>query len=167
MNHMTTPEPSEYKLPKHLIDKEEFHFNDEPEPKDEDYLKLEKEILSMTEITLDRVERYLQNYNEAGTHSESDCDELIDLFDYKLKQLREMKATVEFLTVEDCTVRFKDRIFELKMMFGNCNINCMKHITHLTNMYVYDNIVMYNGHLISFKTQTGEVINQFTITNLN
>lgn len=76
-------------------------------------------------------------------------------------------AKVEFITVEDCTVKFKDRIFELKLMFQNSNIDCMKHITHLTNMYVYDNLVMYKGHLLNFKTQTGDKINKFTITNLN
>lgn len=77
-------------------------------------------------------------------------------------------ANLKILNVKDCTVQFKDRIFELKTLFQNSNVDSwMKHITYLTNMYVYDNLVMYNGHLINFKTQTGETINQFTITYLN
>lgn len=75
-------------------------------------------------------------------------------------------ANLKILNVKDCTVQFKDRIFELKKMFDNSNID-LGGITHTTNMYVYENTLMYNGHLINFKTQTGETINQFTITYLN
>lgn len=73
-------------------------------------------------------------------------------------------ANLNVINVKDFTVQFKDIIYELKSMF---NIDCLKHINYLTNMYVYENTVMYNGHLINFKTQTGETINQFTITYLN
>jgi len=78
-----------------------------------------------------------------------------------------MKTQLTPLEITDVTVKFIDRIWELKTGMDYSIIEAMKHITYLTDMYVYSNIYLFGNNVIEFKTQSGEEINNYSIFFLN
>ena len=79
-----------------------------------------------------------------------------------------MRNTLEIINVNDVTVPFKDKIFEMKVspQFPLTS-QALKCITYRTNMYVYSNLYKYEGHLIECKTQTSDDINNYSVRFLN
>ena len=71
------------------------------------------------------------------------------------------------IAIEDVTVSFKDKLFNMKMCCNGLEKEALKHITYMTNLYFYNNVYKFNGLTIEFKTQSSDEINDHSIFFLN
>ena len=81
------------------------------------------------------------------------------------------EKTFEFIdTPLDISVKWRDWVYyfrEIALQCGRKNAQMAAKGLRVGNMYTHRNLVSYEGKLIKYPTQSGEVVNSFTLTYLN